>query len=192
MAEDIKNNNGAEEEIKDNNSEPKTTYTKEEVDELLQKEVDRRINSAYKKWAQQSKKEIENARKLAELDEQERAAYELRTAKEELEKLKKEKAMAENTQATLRVLANRNLPSELLDYVLTEDEESTLEKIVDIEKILKKWVDAEVTKRIPTQGTPKSGTSISKDIKSLANLKLAEINQLQQSDPELFKQLAGK
>lgn len=192
MAEDIKNNNGAEEEIKDNNSEPKTTYTKEEVDDLLQREVDRRINSAYKKWTQQSKKEIENARKLAELDEQERAAFELKTAKEELEKLKKEKAMAENTQATLRVLAKRNLPSELLDYVLTEDEESTLEKIVDIEKILKKWVDAEVTKRIPTQGTPKSGTSISKDIKSLASLKLSEINQLKQSDPELFNKLSGQ
>jgi CHAD domain-containing protein len=176
----------------EDSQEPKTTYTLEEVQELLQKEGDRRVSQALKKAREEAKKQVAEAQKLAVMDEQQRYQYELENAKAELEQLKREKAIAENTQATLRVLAKRNLPAELLDYVITEDADSTLEKIDSLQKILTKWVNAEVDKRIPKQGTPKAGTTPSQEPTSLAGMKVAEIQHLKQTDPELFNKLVGK
>jgi hypothetical protein len=191
--EDNKNTNTQVDNGAQDNSqtdEPKTTYSKEEVDALLQAEVDRRITSAQKKWAQQSKKEVEKAKKLAEMDEQQRTAFELESTKAELEALRIEKAKAENTQTTLKVLANRNLPAGLLEYVLTEDEQSTLNNIVEVEKMLKKWVDDEVSRRLPTQGAPKSGSVSGKVTKEeFAKWSLGKQAQLSISNPELYKEL---
>ena len=188
MAEDIKKevDTGADE---SKETEPKT-YTQEELDALLQAETDRRVTSALKKAQEKSKKEIENAKKLAKMDEDERAAFELKSAQEELAQLRKEKAMSENTATTLQVLSKRGLPSDLLDFVLTEDADSTLENIKTVEKMLKAWVDAEVTKRIPTQGTPKSGTDTSKLTKEQFRLMgLAQQAKIATENPELYKQL---
>lgn len=173
------------------NQEPKKTYTLEEVQELLQKEGDRRVSQALKKAREDAQKQVAEAKKLAAMDEQQRYQYELENTKAELEQLKREKARAENTQETLRVLAKRNLPAELLDYVLTEDADSTLEKIDNIQKILTKWVNAEVDKRIPKQGTPKAGTTSNQEPTSISGMKLAELNQLKQTNPELFNKLTG-
>lgn len=196
MAEDIKKvETGAEENKEtDNNSETETkdTYTKDEVEKMLQAESDRRVTQALKKAKAEAKKDIEKAAKLGKMDEDERIAFELKSAQEELEQLRRDKAMSENTQTTLKVLANRNLPAGLLDYVLTEDEESTFEKIKDLEKMLKKWVDTEVSKRIPTQGTPKAGTTTSGKLtkEQFSKLTLTQMDELAQTNPELFNSLS--
>jgi biopolymer transport protein ExbD len=167
------------------------TYTKEEIDKMIQSEADRRTALAQKEWMKKTQKQLAEAEKMAKLDEQQRAAYELETTKAELEQLKTDKLKAENTQATLRVLAKRELSADLLDFVLTSDADSTLEKIDAIQKIIKKAEINAVNKILPTQGTPKSGTS-SKEPTSISGMKVAELNQLKQSNPELFNKLAGK
>ena len=166
------------------------TYSKEDIEKLVQAESDRKVALAQKEWVKKTQKQLAETEKLAKMDEAQRAAHELETAKAELEQMKLEKAISENTTATLQVLAKRELPAELLDYVLTEDAESTLEKIDSLQKILKKWVDAEVSKKLPTQGAPKTGTVLGKITKEeFSKWSLGKQAQLSISNPELYKEL---
>lgn len=161
-----------------------------------QAELDRRVTYAIKtargKWEKETSSKIAEAKKLAAMDEEQRNAYELESARAELAQLKAQKAKSENTAETMKVLGKRQLPAELLDYVLTEDAESTLENIKALEKVLKKWVDAEVSKRIPTQGTPKAGTSKAKLTKEdFAKLPISKQSQIAIDNPELYKELTN-
>lgn len=191
MAENI-NNNNVEDEQNVQTDEPKT-YTKEELDKLIQSEADRRTALAQKQWKQKTAKQLEEASKIAKMDADERNAYELQSVKEELEQMRREKAKSENTSETLKVLANRELPAELLKYVLTEDADSTLENITDLQGIIKKLIQSEVDKRLPKGAAPKSG-NVSKTVtkEDFAKMNLNQMQDLARSNPELFKTLSKR
>ena len=158
MAENNNNNNNVEDEQKVHTDTDKLPQSKEELDKLIQSESDRKTALAQKQWKQRTEKQLEEAGKLAKMDAEERSAYELNSVKEELEQMKRDRAKSENTAETLKVLANRELPAELLEYVLTEDADTTLTKITDLQGIIKKLIQNEVDKRLPkSNGAPKSG-----------------------------------
>ena len=52
------------------------TYTEEEVQALLQKEGDRRVSSAQKKWEKDLENKMAEAEKLRNMDESQRKEYE--------------------------------------------------------------------------------------------------------------------
>lgn len=183
------NNSGADE-----NTEPKTTYTKEEVDALIQSAADKRVTDALKtaraKWDKEAGVKIKEAESLGKMDENQRNAYQLEQALKELDQIRLDKAKAENTQETLKVLSNRNLPASLLDFVLTDNAESTLEKITEIQTIITSLVNEEADKRLPKQGTPKSGTAIDKMTREVFNkLPLQKQSELLKANPKLLDEL---
>ena len=53
------------------------TYTQEEVNELLQREADRRVSEALKKQAKKNEEKVREAEKLAKMNEEEKYRYEL-------------------------------------------------------------------------------------------------------------------
>ena len=53
------------------------TYTQEEVDDLLQRETDRRVSSALKKAELKNAEKLKEAQRLAQMNEKEKYEYEL-------------------------------------------------------------------------------------------------------------------
>ena len=133
--------------------EQKTTYTLEEVNQLLQKEGDRRVTSAMAKKEREIKalqKKLENEKSLSQLDEESRAAAEKDMKIAELQEQLKEYQTAKAKSEVQGVLGKRGLPVELADYIrISEDVEEAVRSIDAIEKIIKDTVANEVKKRMP-------------------------------------------
>lgn len=183
---DKEKNTGAEQE---ENSEPKT-YTEEEVRKMLQTEGDRRVTEALKKNEKKVEARIEEAKKVAVMDEHEKYEYELKKKEELLQERELKLALAENKADATKALADKNISADLVDLVLDLDKNKMNDKISILEKVFKDSVKAEVERRM-SGGSPKSGsnndTGISK--KEFSKMSLKEQANLLKTQPELYNQL---
>ena len=169
------------------------TYTEQEVAELLQREGDRRVTSALKKQQKQFESKIAEAEKLRGMDEAQRQQYEFEQKVKELEAREKEFNLAQNKLEASKVLANRNLPVEFVDYIVAEDADTMLENINIFEKAFKAAVADAVNKKIASP-TPKSGsvkqTGITKE--EFKKMNLAQQAEIYKTNPALYKELTQK
>ena len=178
------NNNGAGE-----GNEPKT-YTQEEVLALLQKESDRRVTEALKKQQQKYEKQLS----LSKLDGDEREKAEKDNKIAELEEKLLEFQTERNKSELKSVLSSRGLSAEFADIIaISDDIEASQANIDKLDKLFKEAVKTEVEKRLAgAGGSPKgngSGQSaeITKD--SIKKMSLRELNELMDSNPELYNKL---
>ena len=171
-------------------STPKT-YTEEEVQALLQKEGDRRVSSAQKKWEKDLENKMAEAEKLRNMDESQRKEYEYTQKLQELEQREKDFAIAQNKIEAMKVLSNRNLPVDFIDYIVAEDAETMMENITKFEKTFNSAVADAVAKRIaspaPKTGSAKQTGLTREEFKKLNVQQQAEIYR---TNPELYKQLS--
>ena len=129
--------------------EEKETYTKEELLSLLQSETDKRVQQALKTQQKKYEKELNKQKSLAGLDEEARAKAEseqrILELQEELNKYK-----LANTKAEIaKVMGNRGLDPNLVDYVVTTDDtDECLGKIEQLDKIFKTMLKKEVDSRL--------------------------------------------
>ena len=169
------------------------TYTEQEVAELLQREGDRRVTSALKKQQKQFESKIAEAEKLRGMDEAQRQQYEFEQRVKELEAREKEFNLAQNKLEASKVLANRNLPVEFVDYIVAEDADTMLENINIFEKAFKAAVADAGSKKIASP-TPKSGsvkqTGITKE--EFKKMNLAQQAEIYKTNPALYKELTQK
>ena len=168
-------------------AEPKT-YTAEEVQQLLQSEADRRVQQAL---ATQQKK-FEKQLSLSKLDgaEREKAERDQRIA--ELEEQLREFTVEKNKSELKSVLSARGLSAEFADIVKISDNlEEAQANIEKLDKLFKDAVKNEVEKRL-AGNTPKGNNVSTKLTKETARkMTIAEMNELAEKDPALFKELFG-
>lgn len=189
------NNNGAGDNNNNNNNgagegtETKT-YTQEEVLALLQKESDKRVTEALKKQQKKYEKQIS----LSKLDGDEREKAEKDNKIAELEEKLLEFQTERNKSELKSVLSSRGLSAEFADIIaISDDIEASQANIDKLDKLFKAAVKAEVEKRLAgAGGSPKgngSGQSaeITKD--SIKKMSLTELNELMESNPELYDKL---
>lgn len=165
-----------------------STYTKEEVDMLLQKEADRRVSQALAK----QKKEYDKKLSLVNLDEQQRAQAEKDMRIAELQEQLKEFAIERNKSELKTVLGNRGLSPSFADLIeIGDDMEEAQARIDSLDKLFKAAVADEVKKRL-SGGVPKVSSSGSGEItpEQFRKMNIVEQNQLYKDNPELFKRLA--
>lgn len=169
----------------------KTSYTKEEVEELLQRETDRRVSSALKKQELKNQQKLKEAEKLAQMNEQQKFQYELEQREAAILEKEKALALAENKTEASKILADKGLDLSLVDFVVAEDAETMNENINLLDKAFKKSVKAEVEKRL-AGSTPKRGLPIDKAITKEDFLKMSfsEMLALKEQNPELYSQLS--
>ena len=172
-------------------NEPQTetkTYTAEEVQQLLQSEADRRVQQAL---ATQQKK-FEKQLSLSKLDgaEREKAERDQRIA--ELEEQLREFTVEKNKSELKSVLSARGLSAEFADIVkISDDLEEAQANIEKLDKLFKDAVKNEVEKRL-AGNTPKGNNVSTKLTKETARkMTIAEMNELAEKDPALFKELFG-
>lgn len=179
-------NNTSVEQNTNENTEDKT-YTLDEVNQLLQKESDRRVNQALAK----QKKEYERKLSLSNLDENERAKAEKDNRIAELEEQLAQFQIERNKSELKSVLASRGLSAEFADIVsISDDIEASQANIDKLDRLFKAAVKAEVEKRLASNAPKGNGSSTTEITKETAKkMSLAELNELATKQPELYNKL---
>ena len=166
------------------------TYTESEVQALLQSESDRRVSSALKKQQKEFETKMAEAEKLKAMDENQRKEYEYTQKLQELEQTQREFTVAQNKLEATKVLANRELPIEFVDYIVAEDADTMMENINTFERAFKAAVADAVAKKIASPA-PKGGsvkqTGMTKE--EFRKLSVAQQSELFRTNPELYRQM---
>lgn len=169
------------------------TYTEAEVQEMLQREGDRRVSAALKKQQMTFESKLAEAEKLRGMDEAQRKEYEYTQKVNELAEREKEFNLAQNKLEASKVMANRGLPIAFVDYIVAEDAETMMENITVFEKAWKAAVADAVTQKIASP-TPKSGsvtqTGITKE--EFSKMSIAQQSEIYHSNPTLYRELTAK
>lgn len=169
------------------------TYTQAEVDELLQREGDRRVSEALKKAERKTQAKVKEAERLAKMNDEQKYQYELEQREKAI--LDKERALslAENKAEASSILVDRGISTKLVDMVVAEDADEMMERINLLEQAFKASVKAEVEKRLSSK-TPKKNLPIDGTItrESFRKMPLSQQAELYKQNPDLYNQLAGK
>lgn len=190
----LENNQG---ETETNEDDVKDVYTKEEVEKLLQQEADRRVTQARKKFESELEKRIaaerKEAERLAKLSEEEKIKHKLEEQRRQLEQRERELLHKELKLEAVKILSEKNLPVDMIDMLVGQDADQTMNNIEAFEAAFRSAVEEAVNKRLgTTSGTPGSGTSkrmITRD-DLLNKLSYQEKIKLMNEQPELYNKLA--
>lgn len=155
---------------------PEPKYTDEDVNKL--------IDQKFAEW----QKKTDEAKKLAEMNAQQRAEHERERLEKQVEELTRKQTLAEMSKSARAMLSERNLNvgDELLTMLISDDADQT-KKSVDsfialFQSELKKAVAEALKGNVPRTGTP---SNISKeDIMKVENR--AERQRLIRENIELF------
>ena len=152
MAEDIKNQvEETTEEIEEtkekkvDNKEPEKKYSDEQVDEIIKEK-----KAKWQKQQDEKIKELEEARKLEKMNEDEKLQYKLKKYEEEIAAYREK----ENQSAMAKVAKNMlveegfNISDDLVNNLITDEAESTKENVKDFSDMLKDLVEKEVNERL--------------------------------------------
>lgn len=173
-----------------NEQEKNKTYTKEEVEALLQSEADKRVKQALDKANKKKQYEIAEAQKLAKMNEEEKFKYELETREKQLAEREKELAVMANKNEASKILAEKGISLSLVDFVVSDEAEDMMERINTLDKAFRDSVKNEVEKRLKGS-TPKKDLPLDKslDKESFKKLSLSEKNKIFTENPSLWKEL---
>lgn len=163
------------------------TYTQEEVVKLLQSEADKRVRQAL----DTQKKKYEKQLSLSKLDGDERAKAEKDAEIAELREQLAQFTIERNKSELKSVLGARGLSAEFADIISISDDLETSQANIDkLDKLFKAAVKAEVEKRL-AGNTPKGngGSPVELTKESAKKMSMAEMAQLQASNPELYNKL---
>ena len=185
MDENMTNSNVAEEQQTE--EQEVKTYTQEEVLELLQRESDKRVSQALKTQQKKYEKQLS----LSKLDGEERAKAEKDAEIAELREQLAQFQIERNRSELKSVLSSRGLSAEFADIIaINDDIEASQANIDKLDKLFKAAVKAEVEKRLAgnaPKGNGGTATEITKD--SAKKMTMAQLNELANSNPELFEKL---
>lgn len=183
------NNAGTEPE--QNNTE-KTTFTKEEVELLLQKETDRRVSQALATQERKTQAKLREAEKLASMTAEEKYKYELDQREQAIAEKEHQLLLAENRAEASKILADKGLSQTFLDFVIADTADEMNERISKIDRAFKECVKAEVEKRLGSN-TPKMASSTRTTLtkEQFAALPVSRQQEIARQDRELYNSLVS-
>lgn len=187
MSEELNTNNTGAEQATETTTETKT-YTEEEVQALLQSESDRRVSAALKKAEQKNAEKVREAQKLANMDATQKYEYELQQREAAIAAKEAELALSENKNVCAKILADKGLSLDFVEFVVDTEADAMNEKIKRVERAFKASVKAEVEKRLgsnaPKQNLPMDNTITKEQFMKIKDpVKLMEFKNEQ---PELW------
>lgn len=177
LAEDGKNGSGAEqtpqteqgtENTKQNEQQAgkkpeksEKLYTQEDVDNLLNKRFD--------EWSKKRNAEVDEAKKLANMNENEKTAYERDKLRKELDEYKARDQLAQMSKTARGMLSEVGItvPDELLAVMVTTDAEKTKSAVTSFSKLFNESVEKAVKDHLkgtpPKAGAKTGGTAMTVD-----------------------------
>ena len=157
---------------------------------LSQADFDRAVSKMYEQFEDKFSKKQEEATRLASMNAEEKARYEIDKSKKEFEELKKNFTLTQNKAECMKILAERSIDVSLADFVVAEDAETMKKNIDLIDKAFKKSVEDEVNKRLKGT-TPKKDIAMPSEInkETFNKMTLGQQQELFNTDKELYMQL---
>ena len=163
------------------------TFTEEDVLRLIESESNKRVSQALKTQQKKYEKQLS----LSKLDGEERAKAEKDAEIAELREQLAQFQIERNRSELKSVLSSRGLSAEFADIIaINDDIEASQANIDKLDKLFKAAVKAEVEKRLAgnaPKGNGSTATEITKD--SAKKMTMAQLNELANSNPELFEKL---
>ena len=170
------------------------TYTETEVMEMIQRESDRRVSQALKKQQAKFEAKQSEADKLRQMDETQRKEYEFQQKLAEFEEQKKQFAITQNKLSASKVMAERGLPVQFVDYIVAEDADAMMEAINNFEKQWKSAVSDAVSASLAKGGKPTGAaipqTGLTKE--AFNKMSISQQAELFNTNPTLYKELAKR
>lgn len=122
-------------------------------------DLDEIIGKKFAKWQKDQDKKVDEAKKLAKMDAQQKAEYERDKLQKELDEYKRKDTLSEMTKTARKMLADEGIsaPDEVLSILVTTDAEKTKNAVDSYSKAFKAAVEDAVKERLkgnpPTKGT---------------------------------------
>lgn len=168
------------------------TYTQEEVDALLQQESDRRVSQALKKQEAKNQQRVREAERLAQMNEHEKFEYQLQQREQAIAEKEKQLALMENKNTASKILAEKGISLDLVDFIVAEDAETMNYNINLLDRAFKASVKAEVEKRLASNAPKKNFVDSEQMTKEKFNkLSLREQQEMLRNNPDLIKTIIG-
>ena len=126
--------------------------------------MDKLINRKFAEWQAKKDQEINEAQKLAEMNEQQKAEYKLDKLQKELDEYKNRETLSEMAKTARAILSeqNINIPDELVSVLVTTDADTTSANVKAFAKAFQsavsQAVDSKISHREPRTGGSKTVT----------------------------------
>ena len=155
-------------------------------------DLDRILNRKFAEWQKKKEKEVDEARRLASMTEEEKAKQKQADMERQLNELLSEKNRSEMMATARSILSERNIHADdaLISMIVSEDAESTKKSIDTFANLFQKAVNKAVKDALKGE-PPKTGTGSGKggytkeDILKIANR--AERQRVIAANMDLFK-----
>lgn len=168
-------------EDKKEDQKPEAKYTDEDMNKL--------INKKLAEWQEKKEKELTEAKKLAEMNAQERAEHERDEMKRQLETLMKQQSLTEMTKTARAMLTEKEIhvSDDLLSMLVSEDADKTKSTIDSFVELFQGAVKSAVADALKGN-IPKTGASSGTTKEQIMAVKdRAERQRLIRENMELFK-----
>ena len=177
------------------------TFTLEEVEELKkglfdQEAVDKIVSDRLARERAKQEEAIEEQKRLAQLTVEERLKEEKKIAESEAEKLRLEIKRRDLKEDTIARLHQEGLDIGFTEFVMTEEAESTNERIKALKELFNEAVQEEANQRFKRPSPRMGGSTLASDNPwRKETFNLTKQGQLLKNDPERARVLmreAGK
>lgn len=153
-------------------------------------DLDAILNKRFSRWQAQQQKAVDEAKRLAEMDAQQKVEYERDQYKKELEGYKRSAALAEMSKTARKMLSDSGITvgDELLSMMVTTDAKETKAAVDGFAKAFKDAVEKAVKERLrgepPKKGSGGTPTMTKEQIMAIRDPELRQKKMLEHR--ELF------
>ena len=166
-------------------------FTQAEIDEIVQREKAKAKRSAEKEY----KSKMEEAEKLRQMNETQKAEYEAKKQEQHIAELEAKLNRIELEKEASKILFESNIVAndDILSFVVKDSAEDTTQAITTFSSIIDDLADKRVSEMLKGKTPTRTGTSTTGGVtkEQFNRMGYASRNELLQSDPELYKQLKG-
>ena len=155
------------------------TFTQEELDKIL--------NKKFAQWQKKTEEAKLEAERKAKLTEAEKLAEE----RKEFEALKKQFEYEKRVNSTSKVLASNNLPVEFADFLISDSDEATTQRVDLFKNAFNEAVEMLVNERLkgnPPKVATSAKTGLSKD--DFRKMNMAQRIKLRNENLALYNELS--
>lgn len=130
-------------------------YTDKQVNDIIAK----RLAKEQDKWKSEYEKAKTEAEKLAQMNAQEKAKYEIEKREQELAQRESQIQQRELTAQAKDELTSKGLPIELADILDYTDAESVKESMTSVETVFQQAIEKQVNEKLRGRSVPKTAQS---------------------------------
>lgn len=167
------------------------TFTQAELDDIIRREKAKAKRSAEKEY----KFKMEEAEKLRQMNETQKAEYEAEQREKHIKDLEAKLNRIELEKEASKILSESNISvnDAILSFVVKDNAEDTKQAITAFSQVVDDLADKRVSEMLKGKTPSRTGTSTTAGVtkEQFNRMGYASRNELLQNNPELYKQLKG-